>query len=750
MATSSPEPPAPFVCSLCPQQRPAAWCRGCPRETNHHFVGGQLPVRPTDLVIVLDAPPQPKVTEITKLHTPMQDDAGRVALAGLKQVIGENVAYSSLSTAATYVVLCTEEDPKKEVITRCSQFLTGAIKAIALTSGRAPVVVACGLTAAKALGVKATKLKDIQGRFFHQHEIDGVSVPLLCTISGKMISTMAGVYNVFLADVRRAVMYADERRRPQGVTTPLTLEELTKDYRYPQTVDEVAQVCNEIIEYSEKSTNADDWFIFFDTETNTKYPHRKHLKLLMVSFAWAKGKAVAIPLYHAETPYDPDAAMVHVKRVLACPKPKGAHNLKFDLKVLRRLGYHVENPKWCSMMGEHLLEEDKKGQYGLKLITKIVAPQFADYADAVQEAMDKQDGSSQLDDIRKRRKKTEAEKQAALEAKKVSKKKKALAEDVGFAEIKLIDLARYGAIDSDMGRRITLNQLDRMAAEQESYDAKRRMMQRDNLRRYPIPSRCAIPSPLRHMGMTHVPALMSTLADMELHGVPVDREHLEKLDAELEVRIAETGEKLHRMIGNSDAGLTDARSIARILFADGFIHPETGAKVIYDPITWTKHGQAQTTEKVLQWFTLNRQCPFCVDLLVHKKLCKARNPFVGNVRDLSEEDGRLHSNYNGHGTCTSRLSCVAGDTLLNTTAGTIKIRDLDLQKTPNIAILTHALREQPILAKIDKGIDEMFRVELENGATIECTADHKFLTAHGWVRLGDLKEEDEVLCAEEV
>ena len=38
----------------------------------------------------------------------------------------------------------------------------------------------------------------------------------------------------------------------------------------------------------------------WDTETNTLYPNRKGSKVLVLSFAWAEGKACAIPLEHAE------------------------------------------------------------------------------------------------------------------------------------------------------------------------------------------------------------------------------------------------------------------------------------------------------------------------------------------------------------------------------------------------------------------------------------------------------------------
>ena len=41
----------------------------------------------------------------------------------------------------------------------------------------------------------------------------------------------------------------------------------------------------------------------------------------------------------------------------------------------------------------------------------------------------------------------------------------------------------------------------------------------------------------------------------------------------------------------------------------------------------------------------------------------------------------------------------------------------------------------------------MFEVTLENGKSIKCTADHRFLTNNGWKKLKDIDyEKDEVIC----
>jgi DNA polymerase I-like protein with 3'-5' exonuclease and polymerase domains len=133
-------------------------------------------------------------------------------------------------------------------------------------------------------------------------------------------------------------------------------------------------------------------------------------------------------------------------------------------------------------------------------------------------------------------------------------------------------------------------------------------------------------------------------------------------------------------------------------------------------------------------------------LVKYREVAILYGTFVTGLQEFLDRNFRIHTNFSR--VVTGRLACVDGDTLLDTDLGTFRISELDLTKTPNISIITHEMRERPIKALIDKGIEEMFEVTLVTGHTITCTAKHRFLTPSGWRFLGELVEGDDILYCE--
>jgi DNA polymerase I-like protein with 3'-5' exonuclease and polymerase domains len=661
METSASSPLPVLGCALCPPQKPAQWCAGCPREkackdNPYHFVDSRLS-KPADIILVAEAPVIPKISTLQRIHKPFGDDGGMLVTRAVDSIKAENQYFANLVVHQTYAVSCTsnagDKEPPKAVMDRCKNFLHASLATNA-SFGKNPIIIAMGMTAVKALGIKAAKLADVQGRVLPGVQVGDQTYTVVVTFSMKQMVSMPGIYNTFLTDIRRAMQISCE-----GVLPQVPMHELTKGYIIPVSIPEVKDVCDLILSYSEQGTPPQSWFITADTETNTKFPHRDTLKALCVSFAWATGKACAVPLFHKETPYDPVLAVPYVKAVLASLKPKGFHNAKFDLKVFMKYGWPIQNVIWDTMLGEHALEEDKKGQYGLKPLTKVFYPEFAGYADHLHELLEKEEGDSQLDNIRKaQKKKTEEDAEGLGEAvtkKKLTKKQKNQL-DGGFENIPLSELLPYAAIDTDITRRLAIGQLNRIAKEENEIRERKKLEALNKRRLYPVPQLCKQTQPVKSIVVkTAVPAA-SVLAEMEFTGVKVDRNYLEKLQSDLGKVISEAESDLYKMAGKSDFSLNSAAEIAKILFSEGFIHPETGKRTWYPPVTWTKKGQAQTTEKVLKFLTAAHKCPFSSKKLVYSKAYKAKNTFCQNVWDLSTLDGRLHTNYNIHGTATGRLS----------------------------------------------------------------------------------------------
>ena len=636
---------------MCPTPKPGAWCKGCPRECTSHFVDARIQST-ADVVIIAEAPVIPRIHNTASVHTPYSDDAGKLITQAVAAIRKENPQLSTLKVANTYAVLCTDEDPNKDTIDRCKGFLTNGLQ----IAGRdkPPVIVAMGMSAVRALGIKAQSLKEVQSRVFTNVLVNDVPHTVVVTLSTKMLVAMAGLYTTFYGDLRRALTLA---AAPQ-VAVKKTIEELTAGYSFPKTIEDVRDLCDEIINYRENGTSPDKWVISVDTETNTLFPHRDGLNLLCVSIAWATGKAAAIPLGHAETPYDAALAMLHVRRLLGSPKPKILHNAKYDYKVFRKVGLPIENIAWDSMLAEHAIEEDKKGQYSLKPLTRVFFPEFTEYADELHTILAHEQGDSQLENLRKQQK-TAAEQEADLlgaddPTKKRSKKKKNIGG--GFENIPLDKLLLYAAIDTDMTRRLALNQMGRIGSEEEAYRAKRKDVLQDRMRRHPVPVLCKDPTPTRSVVTKIAVPLTPVLASMEYMGIKVDREYMDFLDHELGKVIEESEKKLYQLSNKDDLKLNSAAAIANLLFSEGFMHPDKGERVSYEPVTMTKTNQAQTTEKVLKYLVARYGCPFSSTMLIYKKAYKAKNTFIANVRDLSSTDGYLHTNYNIHGTGTGRLS----------------------------------------------------------------------------------------------
>jgi intein/homing endonuclease len=65
-------------------------------------------------------------------------------------------------------------------------------------------------------------------------------------------------------------------------------------------------------------------------------------------------------------------------------------------------------------------------------------------------------------------------------------------------------------------------------------------------------------------------------------------------------------------------------------------------------------------------------------------------------------------------------------------------------------VLSHKGNWQDVSAVIFKGVEELFEVTLEDGRSIHCTKEHRFLTNNGWKHLRELSVGDDILTEEEL
>lgn len=656
-------------------------CEGCALAPRERIAGKSTVAGTVDIMLVSESPSWASASE--KQH--FYGKGGRVIREAWKKLVaadertGGELGFKQLKRFDTYAVQCQSEpdDIDKNVLDRCAHYLRAAI------NHRKPkVVLTFGAKALKATGIKAEgKFDEVRGKILHitatDHEGNQFPVIVIPTFSTRALLKTSGLYNLLFGDMLRAMRIAtgkDEAR------THTDIGELSKDYVIPKTVAEVQALCDEIVNYAVKNATPQTSTISVDTETNTLHPHKKDSKVLCISFAWDAGKSCAIPLWHKDATWSPaefEEVLAAVRRVLESPKPKVFHNAKFDLKFLeRRYNFRVNNVAWCSLLGEHLLREDQSGSYSLKILGRSYFPEFANYADKIHElasvlSEEEQHIEDMLDGWKKPSKKKQpkgcdpdafgavynkSELSNYLKGPKKKERKKKR-ESVNYEKVPMDQLLVYAAIDTDLTRRLLRNQWLRMK-EEDFVESGRGLM-----RSHSIPA-------------------SRTLGGMEYRGMRVDRPYLDFLDKALGELVEQKAREINRH-WKSDWGEFNPNStkdLGKILYVEGVLLDPNKAR-IYNPDNDPKLGEhnvalrlipgiVEQNEKSQQWKTdkktlraivehtkaKGQACAFTVSLLDYRAAHKGKSGFCADIRLLSELDGRLHTNFNIHGTATGRLS----------------------------------------------------------------------------------------------
>lgn len=615
----------------------------------------------------------------------------------------------------TYVVGATGKNHPKEAARQCANYLEGKLHDHRqlfnmLHFGEDPgvhVIVPMGADASKHFIPGNVAMKNMRGQAYSA-QIGGFDFVVLPTLSPSHVLMQPGVARVVKRDIRKAFQIA----RTGNITGATDIEELARHYRFPETVEEVAALCDEIINYTdpEKQPDPAKWSISVDTETNTKIPHEPNAKVIMVSFGWDDGKAAAIPLHHPEVGYDPDEAWPHVRRVMDSAKPKIFHNAKFDLQMLTHAsGVPVRNVWWDTMLEEHFLNEDLKGYYGLKRVVEEYAPEFVGYEEKLKEALsqdarilremelpDDQDSpdvassweltafypfleydaaceSDEAETLTQEQRKelfeleleyleahVDEDKKAKQSARgKINRrcKKWGIAKPDTVSDMSLDD-------DSDGGfENVPLPILLRYAAA--DADVTRRVCKKQRLVSWNRGEFRDGPRDVKIFDdnmsvldnllipMTH------SLSRMEYVGTQIDHEAVERYDVEMQqladVKLAE----LQRLVTQSDFNPNSNPQLAVVIGDGKAVH------VDHEDLEWTADGNLSIRAP---WMETMREHPkyrgtltaqFFEDLSIYRQASKASGTFLRQIRELSALDGRIHTRFNINGTTTGRLSSAA-------------------------------------------------------------------------------------------
>lgn len=218
--------------------------------------------------------------------------------------------------------------------------------------------------------------------------------------------------------------------------------------------------------------------------------------------------------------------------------------------------------------------------------------------------------------------------------------------------------------------------------------------------------------------------VLKVLLPMEKQGVNIDRKRLEELGEVLEEDMERCKAQLFREAGKPwDVDAAAAKG--------WFIYEHLG----FEPTEFTKKThKPSTTAAAIEKFRYKHKM---IKVLLHySDIKKLHSTYVVSLLQHLSDNDKLHANFKQAGTKTGRFSCVSGNTEIMTSRGLFRIEDYVPQQGDLVP--TSSGRWMPVARKVKVGKEEVFRVCLANGAFIECTANHRLRTPHGWRRVRDL------------
>lgn len=501
----------------------------------------------------------------------------------------------------------------------------------------------------------------------------------------------------------------------------------------------------------------------FDFETNGVSPHYEDSWPTIISISFQPGSGFVIPLCHEESVFKDNWGEVlqYIAKELFEDREviKVGQNIKFEHHWIKKYFLRMVGRVFDTMLAKYLLNEERP--HGLKEMVSSVLPEFTGYD---------------------------------LEVSKLSKKH-------GWGKIPLSELAMYGAQDSDYTLRLMMI-MEPLLIKHKFYQLFRNMlMQAHRVLLEAEHQGMLVNEPyLAGLVDSYKERLEGIENDLLNHKVTVKywnyarKEHFKKLLQrtidEIEF-LEDEREKADRLIRKGkmtqDEYTKKIRSIntktknleaKQKKFSQGTIVNEALTKkekfnqfnfsspkqlndLLYNHkkgfecpvINRTDSGEPSTDEETLLKLkglavesgrkSLTR---FIERLLEYRGTEKLFSTYIQGMYDKLTIQNRIHCSYLIHGTVTGRL-CISGDSMLELEEGSKPIRDLcpqtpgvyELYKKPTKhRVLTHTGNYEKILYAINKGVEEMYRVTLEDGRTIECTMGHTFLTNHGWVPLRDI------------
>lgn len=232
-------------------------------------------------------------------------------------------------------------------------------------------------------------------------------------------------------------------------------------------------------------------------------------------------------------------------------------------------------------------------------------------------------------------------------------------------------------------------------------------------------------------------------SEMESLPLRVDVKLLGRARVQIDSEIAKAERRMKEMYGDDAFNPRSHQQMRAFLFDK--------CKVPTKGVPKTEAGELSTAQAAVDYLLtrdLTGPQKEAVDLVSrHRALSKMQDAFVSSVLDLAEPIGGgeycIRPRYLTASVETGR-TCVAGDTLVETSAGPVAISMLDATKNTGYRVLTHRNRWRGVTRVWRKGKEAMYDLKVKSGRTVRCTARHRVLTDRGWRMVGELLPGDRI------
>lgn len=575
-----------------------------------------------------------------------------------KNVLAKTLGEQKLRVGYTYAIKCVAEAvqfrPDTATYHKCSYFLkTYADKC-------APkVIITLGVQPFKALEFRIAKLGDVRGRI---HKFGTAMV--VPTFHPIEILKTPGKMELFKKDIALAASIA------------LGTTELTNLTIYtPTTEDDVVAQLDDITRFinAKAEETGRPWLVSVDTETTGLKPYVADARVIMMSMSWETDKGIAFPYRHRLFTYT-DKVYDAVKAFFENPNMTTVyHNAKFDIQWLTsKYGLKTDNIYWDSLLAEHLVDEDKKGNYSLKDLTCLYFPSMGKYEEELKLVLAEAKAvavteyqtacsenlhkvihnwcdapnselaaawvdckyislteAAELTNFKVNKRTGKITKATATKLGRIFKKVPEFPvpeiRQVTFEDIEVTTLLRYAAIDALMTRKLV-------------YPQSRECI-RDSKKTRPLGIK-----PLTWALHNISIPLTKILAEVEYNGIRVDREKIADFKKIIEVEIGQSAECLYREVGRKFNH--KAAVVKSILFE------ELGLPVLM----YTKTGEPSTDADTLAKLYTQTSNPVVKALLRIRKFEKVYKTYLTAWEVMSTYDGKLHTQFNQTNVATHRLS----------------------------------------------------------------------------------------------